>query len=73
MVLPPEITEVAHDLIEKTVVAQKYQKLFHRGVLTWDEVAEQFAERQLGDPEQYIGTREQYENAIREMEREEVR
>lgn len=56
--LPFQIEEVAFDMIDKTAAAQKYQKLFERGILTWDEVAEAFAEHQLGDPVPYIGTRE---------------
>lgn len=50
---------------EKTP-AEKLQLLFHRGVLTWDEVAEEFTARGLGDPVPYIGTREQYFQALRD-------
>jgi hypothetical protein len=38
--------------------AEKFQLLYQRGVLNWDEVAEEFTERGLGDPVPYIGTRE---------------
>ena len=38
--------------------AEKIQLLYRRGVLDWNEAAEMFEARGLGDPVLYIGTRE---------------